>query len=195
MRVLGKIAGRPARPVTKPLLAAILCTVLLSLAACSGEQGLPAVDSPAPTETSTAVTQRQTGASHPCCAPDVLAHGDTSPPDPCDASGRGNSSLHGSANRHAKSGAHDPSRAPRRYRLLPQPPRHCPLQLRRPRPSRAPRPVPRCYRLLPQLPRHCSLQLRRPRQRYHPRLPPPRFRRPRRRRPRRPPLCPPLTRP
>ena len=31
--------------------------------------------------------------SHPCCAPDVLADGDTSPPDPFDASGRGNSSL------------------------------------------------------------------------------------------------------
>ena len=44
--------------------------------------------------------------SHPCCAPDVPAHGDTSPPDPFDASGRRNSSLHGSANRHAKSGAH-----------------------------------------------------------------------------------------
>ena len=44
--------------------------------------------------------------SHPCCAPDVLADGDTSPPDPFDASGRGNSSLHGSANRHANSGAH-----------------------------------------------------------------------------------------
>ena len=54
-------------------------------------------------------------ASHPCCAPDVLAHGDTSPPDPCDASGRGNSSLHGSANRHANSGAHaraEPNAAP-----------------------------------------------------------------------------------
>ncbi len=44
-------------------------------------------------------------ASHPCCAPDVPAGGDPSPADPCDASGRGNSSPHGSANRHAKSGA------------------------------------------------------------------------------------------
>ena len=83
-------------------------TVLLSLAACSGAQGLPAGDSPAPTET-TAVTQPQTRTSHPCCAPDALAHGDTSPADPCNASGRDNSSLHGSANRHTKSGAHAPA--------------------------------------------------------------------------------------
>ena len=47
--------------------------------------------------------------SHPCCAPDALAHGDTSPADPCNASGRDNSSLHGSANRHTKSGAHAPA--------------------------------------------------------------------------------------
>ena len=44
--------------------------------------------------------------SHPCCVPDVVADGDTSPPDPCDASGRGSSSLHGSANRHSNSVAH-----------------------------------------------------------------------------------------
>ena len=41
----------------------------------------------------------------PCCAPDVLADGDTGPPDPFDASGRGNSSLHRSANHPAKSAA------------------------------------------------------------------------------------------
>ena len=40
MRALGRIAGKLARPTTKLLLAAILCTVPLSLAACSGEQGL-----------------------------------------------------------------------------------------------------------------------------------------------------------
>ena len=46
------------------------------------------------------------GTSHPCCAPDVLADGDTSPTDAFDASGRGNSSPHGGANRHSKPGAH-----------------------------------------------------------------------------------------
>ena len=64
MRVLGRIAGKPATPIMKLLLAAILCTVLLSLAACSGEQGLPAGDFPPPTET-TAVTQRQTEQATP----------------------------------------------------------------------------------------------------------------------------------
>ena len=51
MRALSRIAGKLARATTKLFLAAILCTVLLSLAACSGEQGLPAGDFPAPAET------------------------------------------------------------------------------------------------------------------------------------------------
>ena len=64
MRSLGRIAGKLARPTAKVFLAAILCTVLLSPAACSGEQGLPAGESPAPAET-TAVTQRQTEQATP----------------------------------------------------------------------------------------------------------------------------------
>ena len=71
MRVLGRIAGKLGGATTKLLLAAILCTVLLSLAACSGEQGLPAGDSPAPTET-TAVTQRQTEQATPAALPTSL---------------------------------------------------------------------------------------------------------------------------
>ena len=71
MRSLGRIAGKLARPTTKLFLAAILCTVPLSLAACSGEQGLPAGDFPAPTET-TAVTQRQTEQATPAALPTPL---------------------------------------------------------------------------------------------------------------------------
>ena len=71
MRLLGRIAGKLARPTAKVFLAAILCTVLLSLAACSGEQGLPAGDFPAPTET-TAVTQRQTEPATPAALPKPL---------------------------------------------------------------------------------------------------------------------------
>ena len=71
MRSLGRITGKLGGATTKVLLAAILCTVLLSLAACSGEQRLPAGDFPAPIET-TAVTQRQTEQATPAALPTSL---------------------------------------------------------------------------------------------------------------------------
>ena len=51
----GRIVGHRVGPATKGLVAAMLFTVFLSLAACSGEEELPAGDFPAPTATITSV--------------------------------------------------------------------------------------------------------------------------------------------
>ena len=54
MTPMGRILGKLAEPALRVWVGVVLLSLLLSLAACGGEQGPPAGDSPPPTATSTA---------------------------------------------------------------------------------------------------------------------------------------------